>query len=226
MASAPPGREGSPGLLRLELSPIRVTSIPETADFRMVNGVAISKRQDRVILSGRHVARRSPACGIFEVDLRSGLARTIVENSTCEYSLSWVRLSLSSDMKRLVAFRKPRLELIDMEQGTVQSLGEQYIAGAWSPDGKWLAVLEGGSENRTVLLDAATLAKRRVFGTSNLQWSPDSRFLLGVRSEHCAPKWASLMAIDVQSGKETPFEASRCRINLNTTGWVNSHVAQ
>jgi hypothetical protein len=224
---SPPRKQStSAGLLRVQLNPIQVTSIPETAEFGMVNDVAVSARQDRFVFSARRMAESSPACGIFELDLRSGMVRKIVGNSTCEYPLSWVRLSLSPDTKRLVAFRKPRLELIDMEQGAIRSLGEEYIAGAWSPDGKWLAVLERGGNNRTVLLDALSLTRKRVFGTSNVQWSPDSRFLLGVRSEQCTPELASLVVIDVQNGKETILEGSHCKIDLNTTGWVNSDVGR
>jgi hypothetical protein len=224
--SAPHKQGTAAGLLRVDLSPIQVTSIPETAEFGMVNDVAVSAHQDRFVFSARRIAESSPACGIFELDLRSRVVRKIVGNSTCDYPLSWVRLSLSPDTKRLIAFRKPRLELIDMDTGTVRSLGEKYIAAAWSPDGKWLAALEGDAQNRTVLLDAVSLTRKLVFGTSNVQWSPDSRFLLGVRSEQCTPELASLVVIDVRSGKETILESSHCKIDLNTTGWVNSEVGR
>ena len=224
---SPPRNQVARGLLKVDLSPIRVTSIPKSAEFGMVNDVAVSARQDRFVFSARRMTESSPTCGIFELNLRSGVVRKIVGNSTCEYPLSWVRLSLSPDTERLVAFRKPRLELIDMETGTIRSLGEEYIAGAWSPDGKWLAALdEGSGQHRTVLLDAVSLTRKRVFGTSNVQWSPDSRFLLGVRSGQCTPELASLVVIDIQSGKETILESSHCKIDLNTTGWIDSQIGR
>jgi WD40 repeat protein len=162
-------------LSRIEFDPARVTPLPNSDGFRAINSFTLSLQQDMVVISGNY---GDSVCGIFELDPKSGEVRVIVKNSTCDYSQSWVRIDLSPDSKRLVAYRKPDLELIDMATGAIQSLGEKYVAGAWSPDGKWLAVLEGGGQNNTVLLAANSLARRRVLGTSNVQWSPDSRYLL------------------------------------------------
>jgi WD40 repeat protein len=209
------------GLWRIEFDPVRLIAIADTDRFRMVNGFALSLLQDIVVISGRYPDGDSSACGIFELDRQKRSVREIIENSTCDYPQSWVRLSLSPDSKRLVAYRKPRLELIDLATGMIRSLGEGYIAGAWSPDGKWLAVLESGGQNRTLLLDANSLTQKRVFGASNVQWSPDSRYLLGARAGVCMVDWASIIVIDVNTGQEHPIASSHCKVNLNTTGWVS-----
>ena len=212
------------GLLRIEFNPVRVTSVPGSEGLRMVNGFSVSPAQDKVALSAQYKTANSSSCGIFEFNIQSGVVRRVAENPSCDYRESWNSLSLSPDGRRLVAYRRGGLELIDMADGTIRSIGEQYIAGAWSPDGRWLAALEGEGQNRTILLDAKSLAKIRVLGTSNVEWSPDSRFLLGSRGGHCIPELASLVAIDIQSGKESVISSSSCKVDVNTTGWVSSAV--
>jgi hypothetical protein len=209
------------GLFKIDFDPTRVTTIDNSESFSMVNGFAVSLSKSTIIISGKYSGKDSSSCGLFELDAGSGSVRKIIENPTCAYSQSWVRLSLSSDGKRLVAYRKPSLELIDLADGAIRSLGEEYITGSWSPDGKWLAVLEGGRNYQTILLNASNLEKTRVLVTSTGQWSPDSRFLLG-EGGLCSPYWSSLMAIDIQSGKAIEIASSHCKVNLNTTGWVSN----
>ena len=211
------------GLLRVTFNPVTVASVPNTEGLR-VGAIAISPRQDKLVISGSYPGGGSSACGLFELDLRTEKVREIVPNSTCEYSQSRVRLSLSPDETQLVAYRKPRLELIDLTSGSIQPLAGDYIAGAWSPDGKWLAVLEGADRHRTILLDSMALKQVRSFGETNVEWSPDSKFLLGARTGPCSPYWSSLVAVNVQTGKETVIGSSRCRVNLNTIGWVSSSI--
>ncbi|MEP6756571.1 MAG: hypothetical protein ABJA67_13780 [Chthonomonadales bacterium] len=221
-----PGREGPKGLARAELKSLRVTIVPNTNAFKMVSGFAISPKQDLIVISGSYKGPESPGCGIYEVKLPGGQVRRIAGNPYCEQEHSWVGLSLSPDARSLVAYRKPTLEVIDMESGHIRTIGEGFIGGAWSPDGKWLAVLEADGHNRTELLNSITMKRLRVFGTSNLAWSPDSRLLLAQRTEHCSPGWSSLVEIDVESGKETPIEGSHCKVNLNTAGWVSRDILQ
>jgi WD40 repeat protein len=211
------------GLVKVTFNPSALMPIPYTDAFR-VGSIAVSQREETIVISGSYPGGGSSACGLFELDIRNGKVSEITQNSTCEYSLSWVRLSLSPNGTQLVAYRKPRLELINLVNGTVRPLIGDYIAGAWSPDGKWLAVLEGGGQHHTILLDSMNLKEKRSFGETNVDWSPDSRFLLGARSGSCSPYWSSLVAVDVQSGKETVIDSSRCKVNFNTIGWVSSGV--
>ena len=207
------------GLLQIEFNPVRVAPVRGTSELGMFS-VAVPLERDEILVSGRY----GEACGVFEIAPQSGRVRMVTQNSTCEYAKSWLRLSLSPDGRRAVGYRKPRLELIDLGSGTVRSLGEGFVAGAWSPDGKWLAVVEGDRKNRTILLDADSLAPRRALGASNVQWSPDSRYLLGERTGLCPPYWATFVAVDAQTGKERTVSSSRCKVNLSTAGWVSDGI--
>lgn len=208
------------GILKLTFHPTSVTTVPHTEAMRVAS-LAVNPAEDTLVISGSDPGSGSSACGIFELKLPGGEVRQVVRNASCEYAHSWVRLSLSPDSKHLVAYRKPELEVIDLASGAVRSLSGSYIAGAWSPDGKWLAVLNGGEGHRTVLLDSMTFKEERSFGETNVEWSPDSRFLLGARGQLCPPYWSSLVAVDVHTGRETLVPGSRCKVNLNTIGWVS-----
>jgi len=128
------------------------------------------------------------------------------------------------DGKRLVAYRKPHLELIDGTQGTVKSLGENYFAASWSPDGKWLAAIEQGGKQRTVLMDATTLAPARFLETTAGQWSPDSRFLLALDTKFCPTYFSTIRLLDISTGKSVAVNSSKCKVNLMTTGWVKTEL--
>jgi hypothetical protein len=75
-------------------------------------------------------------------------------------------------------------------------------------------------------MNAATLSPQRVLGNSELDWSPDSHYLLGMkRSDTCGFREAgTLEAIDVPSGKRTTVENSRCQVDSATTGWVRCDI--
>jgi WD40 repeat protein len=206
------------GLIKVEFNPTRAESQAGTSELGIFSA-AFSAANNQIITSGKYEGK----CGIFRVDPELGQVRMIISNSTCDYAESWVRISLSPDGKRAIAYRRPRLEIINLEEGTAQSFGDS-IAGAWSPDGKWLALLESKAPNHTRLLDAKTLGETRVLGSSNVQWSPDSRYILGERVGFCLAYWATFVAIDIQTGKERTIASSRCKVNLNTTGWVDNSI--
>ena len=138
----------------------------------------------------------------------------------------WQHLSLSPDGERAVATHNSRVELIDLTHGTAQPLDDKYFIAAWSPDGKWLATVEKGENGRTLLLDAASLQLRRILGNSELDWSPDSRFLLGMKRHNgCGAYSGTLEAIDIVTGDRTTIESSRCQVNQAMTGWVRSDIS-
>lgn len=187
-------------------------------------------RSARLLISGRYGA----VCGIFEFDPASAAVRSITADSDCRPESIWGHLSLSADGTRLVAHRKSGLVVIDVTSGSMEALAPELIRGAWSPDGKWLAVIDGAGK-RTELLDARDLTLRRVLPPSNAQWSPDSRYLLGAReglwaaltalSPTCLGYWSTLIAIDAANGREDVIASSACKVNLGTTVWVESDVA-
>jgi hypothetical protein len=120
--------------------------------------------------------------------------------------------------------RHKELEVIDLLKGTATPLGPDLEQGAWSPDGRWLAVNDR-KKVRTILLDATTLAPQRSFEWSHLRWSPDSRYLLGAAAHDlCGPYFGTLQSIDIETGEVTRISSSRCKVNSISTGWVNSDV--
>jgi len=138
----------------------------------------------------------------------------------------WMDLSLSPDNERAVATQNGRVELIDIIHGTIQPLGEEFFMGAWSPDGKWLAALEKGERGRTVLMDANNFARRRILGPSELIWSPDSRYLLGMKQhDQCGPYQGTVEMINVETGERGTIKSSKCQINQASIGWVSRDIS-
>jgi hypothetical protein len=138
----------------------------------------------------------------------------------------WQHVSVSPDGMRAVATQYGRVELIDIGRGTAEPLEARFFMAAWSPDGRWLAAVEDGENGRTILMDAKDLTPRRVLGNSELDWSPDSRYLLGMkRHDWCGFYSGTLEAIDIQTGKRKTIESSKCQVNQATTGWVSAEIS-
>jgi hypothetical protein len=220
-ATVDPRFPRKPGLFRIEIDPVRMSPVPGSEAFSF-NEIAVSSRRDKMIISGGEVG---PVCGLFELGL-PGPARLIVRNSSCEATSQWMSLSLSPDATRAVAVRNRHLELIDLATGAVtEPWGSTYARGAWSPDGKWLAVIEAESGN-TVLLDSHTFGKKRALGATDLKWSPDSAYLLAQTPQLlCGLSEAeTLEAVNVATGRRTEIASSRCLVDRNTFGWVRSQI--
>ena len=134
----------------------------------------------------------------------------------------WRDLSLSPDGERAVATHNRQHQLIDLVHATAKPLVDEVFIAAWSPDGKWLAHVENSENGRTILMDAANLPPEHVLGNSELDWSPDSHYLLGMkRSDGCIFQvGGTLEAIDILSGKRATIRSSRCQVDNATTGWV------
>jgi hypothetical protein len=184
---------------------------------------AVSNRGDHIVFSGVD-PRESEAFGLFELTVPEGKVRTILRQADKRPQSPWMNLSLSPDNERAVRTHDGRVELIDIARGLAEPLDGAFFMAAWSPDGKWLAVVEKGEKGRTILLDAKTLARQRSFGPSELGWSPDSRYLLGFKP--CGAYSGTLEAINVENGEKAVIESSQCRVNQATTGWVRSDLAE
>jgi hypothetical protein len=102
------------------------------------------------------------------------------------------------------------------------------VKAAWSPDGRWIAALQdNGSEMRTVLMDTSSFVERRILGESNVECPPDSRYLLAAKDDnHCAYNLGTLEAMDVETGKRTTIDSSRCKVTEVTTMWVSSDISK
>jgi WD40 repeat protein len=203
-------------LCKIELRTLIKTAISGSTGLYATN-FAISDQGDRIFVSGYR--RDQDTCGLFEIAIPGGAMRQVLGQSDKGPKSSWRNLSLSPDGRRAVATRNGRVELIDILDGAVRPLGDELFIAAWSPNGKWLAAVEKGEQGSTILMDAETLTRQRTLGPSELDWSPDSRYLLGFKP--CGPDFGTLEAIDVESGERIVIKSSECQVNQATTGWVS-----
>jgi len=221
-----------PGLVKIEFNPTRLSALPGSTTLSVYYALAVSPHQDRLIISGHEAGASRSSCGIFELSLPVGILRKIVESASCDPIVDppyahWAYLSLSPDGRRAVALRNHHLELISLSDGKVSILGDAtYEMGAWSPDGRWLAATKITDDN-TRLLDAHTLADGRSIGATDLEWSPDSRYLLARRrSVLCGlGEVATFETVDLRTGKRTEVKSSKCLIDRARTGWVSSEIS-
>lgn len=219
------------GMLRVDVTTMQARIVPGTEDLRGAAGLALSGDGQTVIVSGRYNLAGASFCGLLEVRLKPPSRRALAQNTACQQqgdplnaALSvWSNLSLSADGQRLLVHNNSGLSIVSVANGSITSLGD-FAAGAWSPDGKWLAAVEASGRRSTILMDAASLKEVRTLGTSSAQWSPDSRYLLGMTSDFCGPYWFTLEVIDVGTGERLVVGSSRCRVNLSTTGWVRRAI--
>jgi hypothetical protein len=100
---------------------------------------------------------------------------------------------------------------------------------AWSPDGRWISVVDDAG--RIALVDADSLVRKRYLGRSSgrspVQWSPDSRYLLVQRSGiKCTLNlyFASLEAVNVETGERTLIKSAQCAIGPGWLGWVDASL--
>lgn len=223
-----PGSKAKPaGLCRIELRPVRTIPVPGSNIFG-INSLAVSAHQNRIIISGIRKARSVEERGIFELNPLTGESRLLVPNDKPKLGnlfpaqSAWSHLAVTPDGKRAVAVRQKVLEVIDLITGDIKQLSSNLEFGTWSPDGKWLAAVDW-KKGRTVLMDAATLVPQRTLSESNLDWSPDSRYLLGAKkNDLCGPYFATLEATNIETGKAVTISSSHCKVNRATTGWVSA----
>jgi hypothetical protein len=195
---------------RISLETGSVTAVPETAHTL---GAPNPGRDD-----GSVSPRLVRGFGLTPPDGRPKVISLPADN------YPWTDLSLSPDGERAVASHHGSVELIDLIHSTVAPLGHEFFIAAWSPDGKLLAAREKGEKGRTILMEATSLKRLRILGPSELDWSPDSRFLLG--SKPCNAHYATLEAIDVETGGRTAIKSSECQIYQSTTGWVRNDISE
>jgi WD40 repeat protein len=227
-AYSPDGRAlytgGEGGVCKIEFNPTRVSLLPGSEGLGVGN-IAVSADQSKILISGAYRQSDKVHTGLFDLSLLKGKVTQILSQEDMSAKSQWAYLSLSHDGQWATALHNYRLELIDLTNGKTKPVGEGMELGAWSPDGKWLAVSESGGQQRTILLDAETFARRRILGSSDLEWSPDSRYLIGwKRHDLCGWFRGTLQAIDINSGKRLTIKSSRCKVDQATTGWVSRDI--
>ena len=221
--------DGSPrALYRIDIRSGQSAELPGSVGLRE-NSLAVSRTEDKILVSGRYTHEAVTDCGVFELRPSSGKVKKVLgtQPDDCRYERGWQDITFSPEGTRAVALHGNQLGMIDLSDGEVQFFGRAARA-AWSPDGKWIAVVAYSDEQSVFLLDSTDLSKRRQIGHTDIpriDWSPDSRYLLVWKSElFCGPYYATLEALDVNSGQRTRIGSSVCKVNLMTTGWVSNEV--
>jgi hypothetical protein len=212
---------------KVDLNPVGVESLG-CRDGLTAFSLDVANRGDSLLVSGVLKGGAVGHCGIFELRVPGLASRQVVDAGDCSsyrFEDAWTSLSLSPDGRQAVAVRRNRLDLIDVGRGTTRILGEGFEKASWSPDGGWIAAL--GVKAKTELIDTADFKVRRTLAESEVQWSPDSRYLLRVRP--CFFPIASngvgtIEALEIATGKSVLIESSRCAVDNHSTGWVSGEV--
>jgi len=177
-------------------------------------------------LSGQIRFDNAVRCGIFEVRLADGATKQVLDAGNCgvyNFEHSWTSLSFSPDSYRGIAVRGERLELFQASEGATRSVIANGIEKAtWSPDGRRIAALD--VHGRTQLIDASDLKIERTLVGSEVEWSPDSRYLLRIKP--CSSPIAvngvgTVQALDIATGRSLTISSSRCTVDNGSTGWLS-----
>jgi hypothetical protein len=223
---------GLSDLVAVRLKPSGITVLPGSGRFSLISGLAVNASETLAIISARYESDPARPCGVFEIDFKTGDIAQVAGNAVpgCGYLAAWTHLSLSPDGRFAVGTTgKGRLGLINLKERRITKLWVGTTA-SWSPDGRWIAATTFESPMEIELLDALTGAKRRSLGsdvTGELQWSPDSRYLLVSGNSLCGlftGYAGTLAALDIESAERFTIGSSRCRVSLMTTGWVSDEV--
>lgn len=214
--------------LDLDLSPVAVRPLACREDLLTAFDLTVSDREDFLLVSGIMQEGGLRRCGVFEFRLPGLETRQVLDAGTCEsprFESAWTSLSVSPDGSQAVAVRHNRLELVDVTRQSARPVAEGIAKAGWSPDGDWIAALD--LRGRTELLDTRDFKVRRTMAGSEVQWSPDSRYLLRVRP--CFFPIASngvgtIEALEVATGKSVQIQSSKCAVDNHSTGWVSANV--
>jgi len=212
------------GITKIEFKPARHGVLRGSVGIGTISSLVALQPSGRVRVSGVARVRNSVVCGVFEID----------PNSAAFHQLYIGRFpdcggAISPDGRRVLHSSRSEgnlLSILDVGTGTAQPIGPHLTAATWSPDGRWIAAIQGSSgATRVVLIDAMDISKRKDLGRthdSQAQWSPDSKYLLVSKQDsQCGPYLWSLETIDVRTGKRTEVRSSHCKIFQNATGWMN-----
>lgn len=221
------------GILKVELDPVRVSTIQGLDAFYSIGPFAVSQDEDLVVSGGARGNYPAGSCGVYEIRLPSGDIRAAIETSDCRAGSPWRVLSLSPEGTEALILADLRLALLDLVKGSITKIEGQLSGGSFSPDGRWIAALQLGdpkAPSKTVLIDRTNLASRRDLDgveDSEFVWSPDSEFLLhAVYRPACASQNPlALETLEVQTGNRSLIKESICNSGSSRQiGWVRSDI--
>jgi hypothetical protein len=215
------------GIYRIELNPVRASELKGSAGFRSSYGIAVALDIDRLVISGSFKDGPVGSCGIFELGLHDGHVRQLLKSADCSLEEAHRSISISPSGQRAVTIYKRSLQLIDLTSGALATLGAGFQSAAWSPDGRRLAAVENSSEQSTIIFETTHFTREKTLPNSELGWSPDSRFLLGLKgSFFCGSELYSLQTIDVITSRGSTVGNSLCQLVGGPVGWVRADVGR
>lgn len=227
--SGHPGRLGPPRLIRVDLSPVHVTTVADLVGLDWVAGMAVAPHQDKILFTAGGW-KGNTSCDLFEIEPSGGDFKMLLPNFGCGIG------GISPDGGKMLAGRDLGLAIIDLATGDEVQLGTRLWKGAWSPDGRWIAALHEdppgerppGRVSWTIRIDAHDFSQRRDMGgeaDTEVIWSPDSRYLLYSQWEPPCPHGRddpSLITMDIETGKRAVVKESKCNVNgSRRIGWVS-----
>ncbi len=227
-----PPTGGSRSLAAVTISPSGVRPLPGSNGFENVNSLTVDAAGDKAIISATYSHNGVSECGIFELDVTRGKVEKIINNLStgCDYLSAWTHLSVSPDGGRVVGTAsKGQIGVVNLKERRIEKLWPG-TAASWSPDGKWIAALSFTDPMKIELMSASDLSLQRGLGdetTIQLQWSPDSRYLLVFDYGLCGLSTGyrgTLGTLDIETGQRRQIENSKCRVDLASTGWVSDDV--
>ena len=219
-----PEHPAEPHLCKIDLENMHIMMLPGSTGLSPSAGLTVSHAQDRVLVSGQYRGKGRLECGLYQLATGTGTIEQILPAMTCDYVSTWHSLSFSTDGRLAIAIRAGMLELINVERRSTRSLRPGCYRAAWSPDGKWIAAVENGGRWRTFILDTAQFKVQKILGTTEAVWSPDSKYLLALKPHILCPDHGTFEIVDVESGKRSTINSSRCKVYQMTTGWVSRTI--
>jgi hypothetical protein len=223
-----------PGLLKIELNPVRTSPLPGIGGFYDIDRFAVSHREDIIVFGGARSDNAGETCGIFELNMPGGDPRPVIQTTDCRAGSPWRVFDISPNSQEALISSERRLALLDLSNGKVTALGSDLWVGSYSPDGKWIAALQLGPPglSKTILIDPKNPLRRRDLGGSNddeAVWSPDSRFLMHAVYRPACPSQnpLALETLDIETGKRLTIRNSICNAGSSRTmGWISNKVGR
>jgi hypothetical protein len=236
-----------PGVMKIDLKPVQVTSIPGSEVFRGAVSFAVSPSQNRIVVSG---TISDHTCGVFDFGIPSGDLRMIPSTSWICTPLShrsigkdkgaffsgemalhapWRVWTFSPDGKEVIVSSRLGFQVINLLKGSITALENAPGNPHWSPDGKWIGGIKPGSPlpQKTVLVDAKDPSRVKDLGGEadfEVAWSPDSQYILHAYWRPCG---VTLETVDVETGKRASLKNSSCKVGLaREIGWVTSDLGR
>jgi WD40 repeat protein len=211
----------APGLIKVEFRPSRKSVVSGSEGLSRIFNLTLSRPPGNLFVSAQRKIDGEPQCGDFEIDPSLGTLRPlrIGRYPDCGGSVS-------PEGTRELHSTGERLSILDLRSGATIPLARGPASAVWSPDGKWIAAAIG-EEGRIMIIDAADPTRRRKLGKEDgpLVWSPDSRYLLQLRSQFsCTPTvfGESLEIIDTFTGERSLVRSSHCQIIRGSIAWLDN----